>query len=522
MRKWVLILIPSAIIVFTSSMYKQTGIAGKTGSPGESTCQSCHGDFALNSGPGTISISNFGMNNWQYVPGQTYPITVTVSQLGAPKFGFGLECLTSTNQNAGSLTIIDPTATKLLGKIVNGVNRINATHVLNGTYSLDSRSFIVNWTAPPAGTGTVNFYFAGNATNDDVSTSGDYIYNASQQVTELLCQPPDPVQPIQGPTSACTGIQVNYSIPAVANATSYLWTLPNGWTGSSTSTSIVATSNGAAGIVQVSAINACSTTSGSLNVSSVSAVPAIPGNITGSANNNCGISTKTYSVAAVIGASSYVWRTDIIGATLNGVVGPVTTTTPSVSLTFPANFANAKIYVKAQNGCGASAEKSKSISSKPAVPGAITGPVNPCINSVNLSYSIAAVAQATSYSWTVPAGLSLVSGQGTTNLLVNSGSVAAICSLKVGSTNACGTSNKKLLVVNVNSCAREFEFNNNALHFIDTPERIDIFSTDGRLIQQINQPNNSQSLADLPMGIYIVSMQFKDHQINEKVFVQPN
>ena len=92
----------------------------------------------------------------------------------------------------------------------------------------------------------------------------------------------------------------------------------------------------------------------------------------------------------------------------------------------------------------------------------------------------------------------------------------------MGSTNACGTSSKKLLVVNVTSCIREFEFNNNSLHFIDTPERIDIFSTDGRLIQQINQPNNNQSLADLPMGIYIVSMRFKDYMVNEKVFVQPN
>jgi hypothetical protein len=64
-----------------------------------------------------------------------------------------------------------------------------------------------------------------------------------------------------------------------------------------------------------------------------------------------------------------------------------------------------KIYVKAQNGCGASAEKSKSISSKPAVPGAITGPVNPCINSTNLSYSIAPVAaNAAFYAWTVPSG----------------------------------------------------------------------------------------------------------------------
>ncbi|MBK7683982.1 MAG: hypothetical protein IPJ26_16655 [Bacteroidetes bacterium] len=42
------------------------------------------------------------------------------------------------------------------------------------------------------------------------------------------------------------------------------------------------------------------------------------------------------------------------------------------------------------------------------------------------------------------------------------------------------------------------------------------------MIQQINHPNNKQSLADLPMGIYIVSMRFKDHQVNEKVFVQPN
>ncbi|MBK7964338.1 MAG: T9SS type A sorting domain-containing protein [Bacteroidetes bacterium] len=257
-------------------------------------------------------------------------------------------------------------------------------------------------------------------------------------------------------------------------------------------------------------------------MNSVSSVPAIPGNIKGSANNNCGISTKTYSITAVNGASSYVWRTDIVGATLNGVGGPVTTTSPSVSLTFPSNFANAKLYVKAQNSCGASAEKSKSISSKPAVPGAIAGSVNPCTNSTNLSYSISAVAQATSYLWVVPSGLSLVSGQGTTNILANAGAVAKVCSLKVGSTNACGTSSKKLLVVNVTSCIREFEFNNNALYFTDAPERIDIFSTDGRLIRQIVHPTNENNLADLSMGIYIVSMQFKDHQVNEKIFVQPN
>lgn len=519
MKKWVLLLIPGSVLLFTSSMLRQSGIAGKTGSPGESTCQSCHADFALNSGPGMISISNFGMNNWQYVPGQTYPITVTVSQAGLTKFGFGLECLTGSNINAGTLSIVDPNATKLLGKVVNGVNRINATHTLNGTYNLNSQSFIVNWTAPPAGTGPVTFYFAGNATNDDITTNGDYIYSSNQQVTELICTPPDPVQPIQGPSSVCNGIQVTYSIPSVANATSYLWTLPSGWTGSSNTTSITATSNGTPGTIHVSAINNCSSTSASMNVTSVAAVPATPGTITGATNNNCGISTKTYSVAAVSGASSYEWNTTIVGATLNGTTGPVITTTPSVNLTFPSNFSNAKIIVKAQNACGLSPEKTKTLSSKPAVPLSISGPTNPCINSMNLSYSISPVAQATSYLWTVPSGLSLVSGQGTTNLLLNSGSVVQPCSLKVGSTNACGTSNKRLLVVNVSSCNREFEFSNNTLQFTETPESLEIYSIDGRLIHQTSQPNNYQSLADLPMGIYIVSIRRKNLLINEKIWV---
>lgn len=519
MKKWVLLLIPGSVLLFTSSMLRQSGIAGKTGSPGETTCQSCHADFALNSGPGTISISNSGMNNWQYVPGQTYPITLTVTQVGMTKFGFGLECLTSANLNAGTLSIVDPNATKLLGKLVNGVNRINATHTLNGTYNNDSQSFIVNWTAPPAGTGPVTFYFAGNATNDDLTTSGDYIYSASQQVTELLCLPPDPVPPIQGLSTVCTGVQETYTIPSVPNATSYSWTLPNGWSGSSSTNFITTTSNGTSGTIQVSAVNNCGSTSASLNVTSVATVPATPGTITGTANNNCGISTKTYSVAAVSGASSYEWNTTIVGATLNGTTGPVITATPSVNLTFPSNFSNAKILVKAQNACGSSPEKSKTLSSKPAVPKAISGPLTPCINSMNLSYSIAPVAQATSYLWTVPSGLSLVSGQGTTNILVNSGPTAKVCSLKVGSTNACGTSNKRLLVVNVISCLREFEVQNNALYFTEIPEIIHIFSTDGRLIKQINHPNNGHSLTDLPVGIYIVSMQFKDHRINEKVFV---
>ena len=439
MKKYIPYALPLVIILMTSSILSDNGKAGETNSPGESNCTSCHGDFAANTGGGSIMIANTGMTNWQYTPGQTYPITVTVAKTGMPLFGVGVECLTASNTNAGTFAITNTASTRLLSATVSGVSRINVTHTLNGGLAANSKAFTFNWTAPAAGTGPVKFYFSGIASNNDGSEAGDYVYFANKAVTELACTPP--------PT---------------------------------------------------------------------------PGAIAGSGNNNCGISTKTYSVAAVVGATSYVWRTTIVGAAINGVSGIVTTTTPSISLTFPSNFANAKLFVKAQNACGASIEKFKSISSKPAVPAAITGPLNPCMNSTNLSYSIIPVAQATSYTWTVPAGLSLVSGQGTTNLLVNSGAIAKVCSLKVGSTNACGTSGKRTLVVNVTSCIREFEYNNNTLHFIDSPERIDIFSTDGRLIQQIDHPTNENSLADLPMGIYIISMRFKDHIVNDKIFIQNN
>ena len=100
MKKYIPYALPLVIILMTSSILSENGKAGRTNSPGESNCSSCHGDFVANTGGGSITITNTGMNNWQYTPGQTYPITVTVSKTGMPLFGVDVECLTSTNGNA--------------------------------------------------------------------------------------------------------------------------------------------------------------------------------------------------------------------------------------------------------------------------------------------------------------------------------------------------------------------------------------------------------------------------------------
>ncbi|MFM2376531.1 MAG: hypothetical protein RLZZ165_1628 [Bacteroidota bacterium] len=62
---------------------------------------------------------------------------------------------------------------------------------------------------------------------------------------------------ISGSDMVCAGDTATYSISAVAGATSYTWTLPPGWTGTSTTASITATAGSSGGNVTVTASNAC-------------------------------------------------------------------------------------------------------------------------------------------------------------------------------------------------------------------------------------------------------------------------
>lgn len=62
---------------------------------------------------------------------------------------------------------------------------------------------------------------------------------------------------ISGGTLICANSALTYSISPVPGATSYTWSLPSGWVGNSSSTSIQVTTNGTGGILQVNAVNNC-------------------------------------------------------------------------------------------------------------------------------------------------------------------------------------------------------------------------------------------------------------------------
>ena len=69
--------------------------------------------------------------------------------------------------------------------------------------------------------------------------------------------------PIIGTSSVCAGSLQTYSVSSVTGATSYIWTLPSGWSGSSTSNSIDATVGATGGNITVKATNPCGTSAAS-------------------------------------------------------------------------------------------------------------------------------------------------------------------------------------------------------------------------------------------------------------------
>jgi hypothetical protein len=103
------------------------------------------------------------------------------------------------------------------------------------------------------------------------------------------------------------------------------------------------------------------------------------------------------------------------------------------------------VSVCAESGCGNSAyivlPKTIGI---PAQPDTIFGNYYPECNSTN-TYSIDAVNGATSYDWEVPVDATIVSGQGTTSIVVNFGVTPG--NIYVLSQNTCGSSSYTYLII---------------------------------------------------------------------------
>ena len=77
----------------------------------------------------------------------------------------------------------------------------------------------------------------------------------------------------------------------------------------------------------------------------------------------------------------------------------------------------------------------------PSTPGSISGSANGCANTSGNVYSIAPVAGATSYNWSVPGDAVITGGSGTTSITVTFGTGSG--NISVAAVNSCGSSSAR-------------------------------------------------------------------------------
>jgi len=227
---------------------------------------------------------------------------------------------------------------------------------------------------------------------------------ASAQATTFLVTAATPH--ITGTFSFCPGGSA--TLNAGAGFTSYLWS-----SGQTTASITVSTP----GNYSVTVTNSFGC-SGSDNKTVIQNTPPSPF-IAGGLSLCAGPTTLN----AGGGYSAYLWSTS--------------ETTQTINVNSAGTFS---VTVTDINGCTGSASVTTATDSLPATPGPISGPATGVCNSPGAAFSISPVPNTTHYVWFVPPGASIVSGQGTTAVVIAFDGTFASGDLIVASSNACGQS----------------------------------------------------------------------------------
>lgn len=193
---------------------------------------------------------------------------------------------------------------------------------------------------------------AGTSYRIRVVSSNPAITGSNNGSNISIFQPAAAAGSITGSASVCQGQNtVAYSIVALANATSYNWSVPSGGSiasGVNTNSIVVNYSAAAAsGNLTVAGTNSgCGNgTSSSLAVT-VNSLPGTPGTITGPSSVCLGTGGYIYNIPAISGATGYTWTLPA-GATITAG-----SNTNSITVSFSAAAASGNITVRGTNTCG--------------------------------------------------------------------------------------------------------------------------------------------------------------------------
>ncbi|WP_291274392.1 SMP-30/gluconolactonase/LRE family protein [Flavobacterium sp.] len=405
----------------------------------------------------------FDNNGNAYVPDKDNAVIRKITLTGysvSPALPAGL-VLNSDGSISGTPTSLSPTtnytitATNTIGSssytisiaVENNVNNVNLPTASAQTLCQGSK--VANLTATGTNLKWYSTSTGGNALNPNTTlTSSTYyvsqtisgVESARVAVNVSISPNVGSIGSISGSTNLASNItSATYSVAPVTGATSYVWELPSGMTllsQTGASINVNLSSSFSNGIIRVKAINACSETSTkSLRIQRSGLVPAGAFSLAISGNSIlCPNSSQTYT-ATEISEGTYFWT---IPSTTSIISGQGTRT---ITLASTASFISGQIKVVCTTN-SASQQATYNISGA-TLPSIITGPSTIC-GLTTATYSVQQESGVT-YQWNVPNGMTIVSGQNSSTIVVSIENQSTTGSISVRSLSTCGTSNRRTL-----------------------------------------------------------------------------
>ena len=158
----------SATLVSNSNGVAHQQNKDRTGAPGsDATCQQCHagGSYAPTVEVDLAISDMVGVP--EYTPGATHTIWITVAGSGNPA-GFGVHGTAVLENGANAGTFTDQASDDCIY-----LDQVEGRHIFEQNDLCEDGFFMVEWTAPPAGSGPVSVYVAAIAANGNSQSSGD-------------------------------------------------------------------------------------------------------------------------------------------------------------------------------------------------------------------------------------------------------------------------------------------------------------------------------------------------------------
>jgi hypothetical protein len=243
-----------------------------------------------------------------------------------------------------------------------------------------------------------------------------------------------PVATVTGNSSVCQFISNNYT--SEAGMTAYSWAVtPDGTITPTANPNVVSITWGLTGAktVSVTYTNSYGCTT-PLAGSAPVTVKGTPTPVINGVSSMC-VNSGYYDYITDPGMTGYVWTVSE-GGTITA--GQGTYDAQVVWNTPGARFVTVN-YI-GLNGCSAQAPTvfDVSVNGLPGSAGTIAGSANVCFSAQGVAYTVPAITNAMSYIWTLPAGATIASGEGTNSITVNFAESAVSGDITVNGNSLCG------------------------------------------------------------------------------------